>query len=129
MALLFLDGTIPGMEPAVIGWPTRGEALVQGYGYTDEFDRDSFGVLNEGITALDRFFDTHKFSTSRVGADTCFGDSGGPVYQRGMLVGVTTSMLYLGSECGDGGLYTIPILFQEWLESEVADVRFAGECG
>jgi hypothetical protein len=128
LALLFLDGTIPGMEPAVIGWPVRGDALVQGYGLTDEFARQE-PSLNEGITTIDRFFDTHKFSTNNTGADTCFGDSGGPVYQNGRLVGVTSSALSAELSCGDGGLYVIPALYQEWLESEVAEVRFTGKCG
>jgi hypothetical protein len=127
LALLFLDGTIPGMEPAVIGWPTRGEALVQGYGYSDELARN-YGVLNEGISVIDRFFDTHKFSTNNTGADTCYGDSGGPVYQRGQLVGVTSSAISGESACGDGGLYFIPALYQEWLTSEVAEVHFTGKC-
>ena len=131
LALLFLDGTIPDMVPVVIGWPTYGEALIQGYG-VDESNES--GILKEGTTNVVAFFDEHKLGTDPSGSDSCFGDSGGPMYQRGLLVAIVTSG-YPGagdnaraSSCGEGGLYTIPALYQAWLTSEVEEVTFTGKC-
>lgn len=125
LALLFLDGTIPNMEPAVIGWPAYGEALIQGYG---QDENGIYGILREGETNIVAFFDNHKLGTDNTGADTCYGDSGGPAYQRGLLVGITSTGYPNTSGCGEGGLYVIPALYQEWITSEVAEVRFTGKC-
>lgn len=125
LALVFLDGTLPGVEPATIGWPTLGTALIQGYGQDDYGES---GVLREGETNVVAFFDNHKLGTDATGADTCFGDSGGPMYQRGLLVGVTSTAYPGYNDCGEGGLYTIPSFYQAWLTSEVEEVRFTGRC-
>lgn len=125
LALLFLDGTIPDMSPVVIGWPMYGEALVQGYGVDENGE---LGGLREGITHVTDFYSNHKIGTGPDGTDTCFGDSGGPMYQRGLLVGITSSGYAGMTECGEGGLYVIPALYQEWITSEVAEVRFTGKC-
>ena len=51
------------------------------------------------------------------GADTCKGDSGGPLFGTDpdsgelVLVGITS----WGRECGDGGVYTRVAKFQDWL--------------
>ncbi|KAF2890093.1 hypothetical protein ILUMI_14222, partial [Ignelater luminosus] len=46
--------------------------------------------------------------------DSCSGDSGGPLLQMGLLVGITS----WGRKCGRGypGVYTKLSEFQDWLE-------------
>lgn len=126
LALLFLDGELPS-DIARIGIPDYGSALVQGYGT----DGVSAGVLRYATTHIESFWAPNTLVTS-PGPDTCFGDSGGPIYQSGAVVGITRSGLP-GSPasidaCGQGGMYTIIHSHKAWLDSEVDHLNWISSC-
>ncbi len=89
-AILLLKEELPvGVALAPVGDGDGSLFTIAGYGTTDESVRDSgFGELNEAhlIAA------GHGMLTDPggAGASACFGDSGGPVFRGGALVGVIT---------------------------------------
>jgi len=130
LALMFLDGELP-IDIATLGVPTYGAALIQGYGM-DEFGVS--GILREANIFIEAFWAPNSIMAGQ-GPDSCFGDSGGPMYQAGNLVGVTRSALPVFPQpddmldyCGQGGLYTVVAKFREWLDSEVANLTWVGSC-
>ncbi|MCO4745522.1 MAG: trypsin-like serine protease [Proteobacteria bacterium] len=68
------------------------------------------------------------------GFDSCNGDSGGPLYLQTeygyVLIGVTSRPHYEGTvRCGDGGVYTRPDAFLDWIQSTSGgDVTAVPEC-
>lgn len=56
------------------------------------------------------------------GVDSCYGDSGGPLYLdvdgEYYLVGVTSRGVNGSSNCGLGGIYVRPDAIRDWIESE-----------
>ncbi len=122
LALHFLDFDVYTIDPAPLALPALGEAIVQGYGKTED---GTSGELREAVVTVDRFTTHHKILTA-PGPDACYGDSGGPLYQNGALVGVVSSGV-AGGDCGDGGLYTAPMAFVDWLTENGVSFDTLGE--
>jgi hypothetical protein len=115
-------------EIATLGIADYGTATIQGYGV----DEDGVsGILREATTYIESFWAPNTLVTS-PGPDSCFGDSGGPIYQDGAVVGITRSSNTLTHDpadaCGYGGRYTIVNGFREWLDSEVEGLNWVGSC-
>lgn len=114
LQLLWLDDTLPA-QPISIGLPEVGTALIQGYGETETGE---YTGLNEASITVAGFKNGKLYTEYKdtPGPDACFGDSGGPVYQNGKLVGVTShGLANTPDPCGYGGAYTIPSLFADWV--------------
>ena len=127
LALIFLDGEL-SIDPARLGAADYGKALIQGYGLDENHVS---GILREGTTDIVEFWAPDTLVTS-AGADTCYGDSGGPIYQAGVLVGVTRAGkpgLTRDNACGQGGLYTLTVSHKNWLDSEVDHLNWVSACG
>lgn len=130
MQLLFLDRELD-REIAVLGVAQYGKALIQGYGV----QRDgTTGELMQGVTTIERFIANPAGIETAFGPDACFGDSGGPLYQDGALVGVTRQASRVSptdnkiDACGLGGIWTPVVSYQDWLDSEVSNITWVSRC-
>lgn len=124
LALHFLTAPVKTLPTAPIRVPVLGPALLQGYGQTEA---GISGTLNEAPMEIRAFYQDGRLLAGGQGTDSCYGDSGGPLYQDGALVGVASSGIP-GGECGDGGLYTAPARFLEWIESKAGELGNAEGC-
>jgi hypothetical protein len=120
IAVLALGRDVEVMLPVAVlapeqarEWLELGSQLViEGYGTSDSGGSIGSGVLREASVPLVRV-GRDEFIAGEVGtADTCPGDSGGPVYleRDGVLavVGVTSRGLATSTRlCGEGGIYTL----------------------
>jgi secreted trypsin-like serine protease len=130
MQLLFLDRELD-REVSPLGAADYGLALIQGYGQ----QRDgSAGELMQGVATIESFLTNPASIRTGSGPDACFGDSGGPLYQDGAVVGVTrqaaraiTSDNPIDS-CGGGGLWTPVVTYKDWLDSEVGNLQWVSYC-
>lgn len=122
-------------------------ALV-GYGATEADGGGFTAVLHEGFTEITDHDCTQldlgcnalvspggELIAGGDGVDTCFGDSGGPLYlltPRGdYLAGVTSRTFYdYGDEpCSLGGIYVRPDAVRDWIEEETGRVLPEVVCG
>lgn len=106
--VLVLSDPLPGPY-APIGNPHVGSALVQGYG-SDE--NGEAGSLKEGTVTITQISAEHVYTAP--GTNSCYGDSGGPIYQDGAVVALTSHGS--GGECGSGSINVAPDAHLEWLE-------------
>lgn len=120
LALVFLAYELNNVPNAPIGIPEAGKALIQGYGADEHGEA---GTLREATVTVDGFSGGKAWTTS-TGApsgDSCFGDSGGPMYQRGKLVGITShGTAGANADCGYGGAYTTPASYLDWITEQTA---------
>lgn len=130
IALIFLNGELD-REIATLGAADYGEAVIQGYGV----QRDgSKGTLMQATVIISEFRANPSSIVTSSGPDSCFGDSGGPMYQNGIHVGVTRSGVVHSptsdpiDACGLGGLYTPTVKYEKWLNGEVAHLNWASSC-
>ena len=68
------------------------------------------------------------------GVDSCFGDSGGPLYLRtpgqDLLVGITSRAVATSAvPCGDGGIYVRPDAIIPWIELQTGVTLPVPDCG
>ena len=121
LALHRLALDVEHVQAAPISLPALGDALVQGYGVDETGKRTG---LREATTTIVDFEPGHRIITG-PGPDSCFGDSGGPLYQQGALVGVVSSGVT--NECGEGGTYIAPAAYINWFESNGVGFTTTGE--
>jgi len=66
------------------------------------------------------------------GVDSCYGDSGGPLYlQAGddwYLVGITSRGVNGSTNCGAGGIYVRPDALVDWIEEESGQTLARPDC-
>jgi hypothetical protein len=94
--ILQLDAPLPaGLSPAPIGAGSGDTYTIAGYGTSIEKQRGEFGVLREAqLVAAGARTLIDPLRSGELGASACFGDSGGPVFRGGELVGVITRASY-----------------------------------
>lgn len=123
-------------------------AWVVGYGSTRSNGGGNNSSLNEArLTIVDADCSEDPYCDSSMepngelfaggnGVDTCFGDSGGPLYVESswgtLLVGVTSRVGYeaatSGPACGPGGIYTRADTLFPWIQSVSDDVLTGPSC-
>jgi secreted trypsin-like serine protease len=103
------------------------ELLISGYGTTDP-QGEVFGGVNYSVNALSGEMTNNEIIVGGPGAngmgaaDSCYGDSGGPVYHMGLdgeifLIGATSRGADPSTyECGFGGIYTLVPAYVDWIE-------------
>ncbi|MFT5686060.1 MAG: trypsin [Myxococcota bacterium] len=152
LAVLILESDATA-EPRVIA---RGCALedldadaqvtVVGYGAQNPQGTQYNSTLMEGFTTVDDPECT-DFSSGCVrdispggelgaGAsdevDSCYGDSGGPLYlttdHGDYLVGITSRGYNTSWDCGGGGIYVRPDAVIDWLEESIGDTLPTPDC-
>ncbi len=107
------------------------EVAIVGYGVTETDDwNEAKNVVDHDCTQMDDFdclagvSPGAELEAGGGGEDSCYGDSGGPVYLRtelgDFLVGVTSRGADLRSDCGAGGIYVRPDAVIDWIESAAA---------
>jgi secreted trypsin-like serine protease len=110
----------PGASVIVSGYGRR-EVDLQGVSSKD-------GLLYVGEATFQRRTDAEFLAGGESGneADTCPGDSGGPVYveqdDEMYLVGATSRGRddFPDAECGKGGVYTIVPKYQSWIDESAS---------
>ncbi len=101
-------------------------AFVAGYGVYD-LDADLSGQLYISDAVID-ILGQRELLTRRLDqlGDSCFGDSGGPLYvpteEGDYLVGlVSRGRSDVKRDCGDGGVYTLLSAYLPWIEDVAGD--------
>lgn len=110
--ILILEHELPGPY-ATIGAPRVGSAVVSGYGVDENGNGDELRI---GETYIDTVTQTMAL-TDGSGSDSCYGDSGGPIYQNGRLVAVTSHGRFSSSSCGAGSVNVTPDAFADWIDT------------
>jgi MYXO-CTERM domain-containing protein len=96
------------------------EVVVVGFG---EADNGPYGIKREAVTTFN-YFEGDEAHVGGAGIDTCYGDSGGPVFVRmpaaegyddtWRVFGITS----WGYGCGEGGYYSVMHLGIDWFEAD-----------
>lgn len=136
IALLFLSSPFDGIPVAPLLAGEREQELVRhgdvgfvaGYGVYD-LDEGRSGELYISDAVID-IIGERELLTSRIDqlGDSCYGDSGGPLYvpteQGNFLVGlVSRGRSDVKRDCGDGGVYTLLSAHLPWI-AEASGGRF-----
>ncbi len=124
-----------GADVAIVGY---GAIDTRGRQYTNELREAFTTVTDADCTAIDRGCTSSVSPGGEIGAggmgiDTCFGDSGGPMYlltDRGDFVVGLTSRGWDDSTtpCGDGGIYERPDSVIDWIESQTGATLVEPTC-
>jgi uncharacterized protein (TIGR03382 family) len=153
VAIVVLAQPISGVTPRRIGTSCSFNAFASnvmvrlvGFGATDMQGEASNTQLKEAMTAVvDPMCSTGNGCNTAVApggefiaggtgtADSCFGDSGGPVYldtPRGPIVvgAVSRGVNNAATPCGGGGIYVRTDKIAEWIEETVGNSVMKDEC-
>lgn len=120
---------IAPMESIDVLLPQGGAVIISGYGFTStNFNEPPLAQLYIAQAPYVRRTATELFAGGPGYADTCSGDSGGPVYaisasNEVFLVGATSrSGASATTACGDGGVYTLLPAYASWISDAIAQV-------
>lgn len=109
---------------------------IAGYGrrYVDAFGASSEdGLHYVGELSFARRTDYEFLAGGSSEADTCPGDSGGPVYVnyagKVWVVGATSRGRddFPNIDCGEGGIYTLVSAYTDWIEQTAADPNLSND--
>ncbi|MCC6653494.1 MAG: trypsin-like serine protease [Candidatus Eisenbacteria bacterium] len=120
--------------------PPDGTGVILGFGASDRHGRVGAEVLRHADVQLSGWScsvrsarrngcsPSHEMVVSGSAADTCFGDSGGALFERAgstfRLVGITARALpSRGTACGQGGVYTRLDALAPWIAAELGKVE------
>lgn len=128
-------------------WLDEGsEVEIVGFGATDAWGNDYGTVLQQAVTSVsdqdcedlelgcnEEVSPEGELIAGGKGVDSCFGDSGGPLYLLtdggAFLVGITSRGIEVGgTPCAQGGIYTRPDAVIDWLEEELGAKLPAPDC-
>jgi endonuclease G len=152
-ALLVLDRPVSGVAPrplipdcaraalvdgarvTVAGFGDRGLERNAPTGELYQADLTITGLdcpTSEGCNAAIRP-DGELIAAGEIGVDSCYGDSGGPLYLRtgtgDYLAGVVSRATFSATaDCGEGGIYVRTDPLAGWIESIAARPLPAGSC-
>ena len=120
------------------------QVTVVGFGATED---DDWNVRKNEVTTIVRDHDCSdtnrflcnqqvspngEFVAGKDGKDSCYGDSGGPVYYRtggvDYLVGVTSRGATDHDDCGHGGVYVRPDAIFGWIEAQSGTTLDRPDC-
>ncbi|MCK6530331.1 trypsin-like serine protease [Myxococcota bacterium] len=122
------------------------EVAIVGYGATNQNGTQYDSKLREAITAIDdadcddlsqgcnrNVSPGGELTAGGDGVDSCFGDSGGPLYlmtkEGPFLVGITSRAVNGSSHpCGDGGIYARPDAIVDWIEETSGRILEEPDC-
>ena len=140
LALLVLASPVPNVTPRALaaactydGMPKGTMVHLVGFGLTDDLGTGTNTALHEAMAPIvdpdcsggegcrAALAPGGEFVAGGGGTDSCFGDSGGPVYldtPRGqVLVGaVSRGISGSATPCGDGGIYVRMDKVRAWIE-------------
>jgi secreted trypsin-like serine protease len=121
IAVVALDGSLPDdLKPAAIAninnVANGTELLIMGYGVTGERS-GGVGILRKTTSSVARINTSsgHMEQIQGEGQGSCYGDSGGPAFNREgtELIGIVSH----GSNCDRGdGVYTFAPQYVEWIK-------------
>jgi hypothetical protein len=121
--------------------PPEGDVLLVGFGFDDPSREAGFGVKRRARVVANGWgcdrsrpgtTGCHPASEMVVpplsGADTCNGDSGGPVLEPSgatfRLIAITSRPTVVAADaCGHGGIYTRVDAIAAWLETYIREVK------
>lgn len=111
--------------------PDTTELVIAGYGLTEFDGGGDYGRLYVASTPFIRRGLSEILAGRPGSPDTCNGDSGGPAYVDvgGVLhlAGITSrAALSSQAPCGDGGIYTLPGAFEQFLAEASGGLYVAG---
>jgi V8-like Glu-specific endopeptidase len=128
IAVLILDQPITNVAPIALppstnGLPAVGGAIrIVGYGVTLG-DRNDAGTKRQ-VTTTFNGAESDVISVGEFGGTeqttraSCFGDSGGPTFYNGTIIGVTS--YGLDQQCLQGSFMTNVSMYVDWVNQEIA---------
>ncbi len=134
LARAFLEARPRTLTVSGFGVSSTSDDAQYGTGYANFVKVGSYACAERKAAAFGCLSFREFILADRSGADTCNGDSGGPVLINRrppqLLVGVTSRPLVQeAANCGRGGIYelvgTIPVL--QWLAAIVPDLRIVSD--
>ncbi|MBV8759649.1 MAG: trypsin-like serine protease [Deltaproteobacteria bacterium] len=153
ISVITLAHPVPGVQPRQVGTSCTFAELqaamsvhLVGFGLTSEAGTGDNTHLNEAMAPVVDPDCTHghgcnghvapggEFVAGGAGTDSCFGDSGGPVYfdtDRGpILIGaVSRGVDGAAQPCGGGGIYVRTDKVVSWIESTTHRTIAKDDCG
>ena len=137
IGLVIVSAPINNFPPAPIAplqsidtiLPPGAPVIISGYGATSlDPNQPPNSSLYIAQSPYQRRTETELLVGAPGNADTCFGDSGGPVYRvtddnQIYLVGATSRGADgTSSPCGDGGIYTLLPAYIGWIDQALAQL-------
>lgn len=123
IGLLFLNEEVESVKPVKLSYsaPISGDTiLLLGYGRINS-DPDQEILPKKLVygcnTILEVLDDSFNFNLDSGRSDICYGDSGGPTYMDGILIGIHSYITYeIEGECGNGTSFDVRVdMYLNWI--------------